>query len=901
MKNFSKQMQIDEAANFFNQIFCSVNQSAFSYLWTLPDKSSFFFDVSTPDNRLAMAKKAIELSNSGQNVFFGVNLQNNPPKSGRGKEPDISLQTAIVTDIDVLGGTHTNPKKYPPNFDVAKSFLPFLSSIYINSGYGLQAYCLFNDLVPVNDDSRLVIKSRDKKFIDAIRDNAADFSKAVDGVGDLTRVLRVPGTRNYKLGVSIDAPICHIVEINDVRFSPAQIDDKLTSFFQNRQVKIQKTTAKPNEKKDFELFDSPLRPSEQERALAMLNFIPCSELTYEDWLAVGMILKNNGNSCADWVQWSRNDTRFKDGECQSKWNGFNGNGLTIATLHKLAVLYSYSEKDFQRQWYQQHKQSSKITHSSADIDYIKKLEQLKKEPKKNLAEIQACIKQLCHWNKDKNGYPTTIKGSSFGNHKLIFYNDPYLNGLFGRDDFRQETVFFKRAPWHNPNLPLKDSWDDTDDAELRLYLREHYVEMSHPQTTFDFITRFAREHSFHAIRRFLDSLTWDHTPRAETIFIKFLGADDTEYTRAVTKHFLFGAIARALFPGCDFQSVPVLQGAQGIGKSRLLRMLGGKHGVNKNESWHIALRDQLDDSHAVDAMRKGWIVEIEEFAAGSRADVNAMKGVLSADDITRRFAYDRRAKTIKAHWVFIATCNDDAPLRDQTGNRRFLPIKCNNKESQIVDGMTPEYIQQVWAEAYHKFKEMFPTVDSFDADLLRLTPDIQKQAAEFAKGITQDDGMTNEIKGYLDSLILPPALWFLLTREERHKFCAESRLVMLDAVKEFNYRRRSRGGDPDTVQRDVNLISSLLTPAQNKYWLRIEHKRFQGNDVDEYILYGSEQRRHICAAEVFNECFGSDNRKRINRISEILTQLDGWHLFGRLRNVDPMYPDQRKAYWRNID
>ena len=83
----------------------------------------------------------------------------------------------------------------------------------------------------------------------------------------------------------------------------------------------------------------------------MLDKIPCAEQTYEDWVQVGMILKNNGNGVADWEQWSRADERFKDGECQRKWQGFNGSGLTIASLHRLAQFYGYSEKDFRREWY----------------------------------------------------------------------------------------------------------------------------------------------------------------------------------------------------------------------------------------------------------------------------------------------------------------------------------------------------------------------------------------------------------------------------------------------------------------------------------------------------------------------------------------------------------------------
>ncbi|MBR4153134.1 MAG: toprim domain-containing protein [Selenomonadaceae bacterium] len=512
--------------------------------------------------------------------------------------------------------------------------------------------------------------------------------------------------------------------------------------------------------------------------------------------------------------------------------------------------------------------------------------------KMTVEDIREEIRQQCKWSHDKYGNPTKIK-SDVVNYELIFEHDPYLHGLFGRDTFRQETVFLKRAQWHDKNLPIKDTWDDTDDAELRLYLAKHYAEMGTPQRTFDFVIRVARENSFHAIRNFFEELPkWDGEERADNIFIKFLGAEDTQYTREITRHFLFGAIARAFYPGCDFQSVVVLQGSQGIGKSRVLRMLGGKHGVNpKGDSWHVALRDQLDDSHAVDAMRKGWIVEIEEFAAASHADVNAMKGVLSADDVTRRFAYDRHAKTVKAHWVFAATCNDDAPLRDQTGNRRFLPIKCHNKESTIVDGMTPEYIQQVWAEAYYKFKQMFPTVEDFNADKLRLDPALQSQAAKFAEASTQDDGLVTEIKGFLDRKIPPLIIWYLLSKEERRKFHANGGNITIEVADLKARFKNSAGRRFDSLKPVFDKACEVRDGFVRKFTDR--ESRWC------YAFYGSEFREHICAAEIFNECFGQDNRKKMPRINEALSTLDGWHAGERIQKTDPAYLDQRKPYYRD--
>lgn len=631
-----------------------------------------------------------------------------------------------------------------------------------------------------------------------------------------------------------------------------------------------------------------------EEVRKMLAAIPCDKMTYADWFKIAAIIHYHyGDSGFEVFRaWSETDpARYTLEACQKQWGYIvQRSKINLARPATIGTLIFYAKKFGYR--------PPKKAGDRKNIVIDKK---------DSIEEIQEKIRQKCEWAHDKNGHPTKIKPTVL-NYGLVFNNDPNLKGLFGRDEFRNEIVFKRRAPWHSKDAPLKDCWDDTDDAELRLYLAENYAEMPNMQRTLDYTTRIARENSFHSIRNFLDNLpAWDGVPRMENIFCKFLGAEDDLYTHEVSKHFFIGLIARALNPGCDFQEVVVLQGAQGIGKSRILRMLGGKHGVNPTgESWHVALRDQLDDSHAVDAMRKGWIIELEEFAATSRTDVNAMKGVLSADDITRRFAYDRRARTIKAHWVFVGTTNDDSPLRDQTGNRRFLPIKCYNKESSIVEGMTPEYMKQVLAEAYYNYNKTFPNVDDFDADKLRLSVEIQRLAAQKAAGITQDDGLTTEIKGYVDSKILPDYIWRLLSKEERRKFFVNGGcLIMKDAVAELNLRRRARGGTPDDVQSDVNRITSYIEGGgkneNGEITIRIEEiPRGKDNDPDKiFHINGTELRKQICAAEISNECFGANRRANINRISEVLSRLDGWTLGERLRNSDAAYPDQKKPYYRN--
>ncbi|MBR0288320.1 MAG: hypothetical protein IJQ82_05020 [Selenomonadaceae bacterium] len=111
-----KQSRIEMALKFLNLLFSAVVERLFGYLWTKQDKATYPFAVSSATEREAMARKAIELSDAGKDVYFGVNLMNDPPaQNARVKNEFVTLQTATVADIDIQGGTHTDPKKYPAN------------------------------------------------------------------------------------------------------------------------------------------------------------------------------------------------------------------------------------------------------------------------------------------------------------------------------------------------------------------------------------------------------------------------------------------------------------------------------------------------------------------------------------------------------------------------------------------------------------------------------------------------------------------------------------------------------------------------------------------------------------------------------------------------------------------
>ena len=354
-----------EMIKFFTLLFGKIPTAHFSYLIKFSGRVDIYsFAINDETQREAMVHKAIELSELGNDVWHAVNpVSVKPIDSKRGDETTVSYQTAIVVDIDIRSDAHKSDN-LAADFDEAKLFLPFTPSIIIDSGYGLHAYYIWEEPLAITDDNREEIKQRNNLLIELVRQKAN--GKKIDGVGDLPRILRTPGTFNYKLGKD-NAPLCHIVEINDVRFTPEQFDKKLNALYVEK-----KPEPKLTHQQDFDFPDD--NPDLKEfRIRRMLDYINVVDGEYDKWLDVGFALYNEGMAMADWKQWSRTQPEFKEGECESKWKGFKPNGgITIGTLYQWAVKDGYDEKETQREWYQLHPESAtqQKTHAS-QIDSLK--------------------------------------------------------------------------------------------------------------------------------------------------------------------------------------------------------------------------------------------------------------------------------------------------------------------------------------------------------------------------------------------------------------------------------------------------------------------------------------------------------------------------------------------------
>lgn len=321
----------------------------------------------------------------------------------------------------------------------------------------------------------------------------------------------------------------------------------------------------------------------------------------------------------------------------------------------------------------------------------------------------------------------------------IMLNDPRLkNGIGGNDLFQQKPVKKGDLPWWQ--WDENTTWTDTDDAGLRYYLEKSYKLVAKGKTD-DAIAFVQEKNSFHPVRDYLGALKWDGTERLDTLFIDYLGAEDTAYNRAVARKIMTAAVARVYTPGCKMDYMPVLVGKQGIGKSHMLSILGGE--------WFSDSITNIQGKEGYEALHGSWIVEWAELSAARKADIESMKQFISKRDDRYRKAYARRVTDNPRQCVFIGTTNDDEFLRDYTGNRRFWPVQTNAAlATKSVFEDLPKERDQLWAEAVERFRQHEP---------LYLDSELQAKALEVQEEHTYRSVREDLVRDYLDRKL--PADW----------------------------------------------------------------------------------------------------------------------------------------------
>ena len=243
------------------------------------------------------------------------------------------------------------------------------------------------------------------------------------------------------------------------------------------------------------------------------------------------------------------------------------------------------------------------------------------------------------------------------NARIIMENDSRLKGRYFYDSFKERMTVCGDLPWIALADRVSTAWNDTDDSGLRSYIEKRYNITSISKIS-DAVALAMLNCSRHPVREYLQGLAWDGTPRADTLFIDYLGAEDSEYVRTVTRKALIGAVARIMQPGCKHDHILVLVGPQGSRKSTTLAKLG--------KSWFSDSLYTVQGKEAYEALQGFWIIEMGEMAATRKAELESIKQFVSKQTDSFRAAYARRTQERPRQCAFFGTTNVCSGSQKQT-------------------------------------------------------------------------------------------------------------------------------------------------------------------------------------------------------------------------------------------
>ena len=476
------------------------------------------------------------------------------------------------------------------------------------------------------------------------------------------------------------------------------------------------------------------------------------------------------------------------------------NAFDVVRIHKFGHLDAKASEDAD---------STKLPSYKAMQEFASQNEQVRITLGKEREESARMDFAEEDWKKQLEYNRQGILINNLKNLLLILNNDENLKGIVF-NQLSDDMEIKGEVPWSHPSK----FWRDADDAQLISYIDLTYGNFS--ARNYDIaVSKVTDDRSYHPIKEFLASLPeWDEIPRVDTLLVNFLGAVDNEYVRAVTRKTLVAAIARVMTPGCKFDTMLVLSGPQGKGKSTLIAKLCGDW---FNDS--LLLSDTKDKT-AAEKLQGYWILEIGELAGLKKTDIETLRGFLSRQNDIYRAAFGRRATPHPRQCVFIGTTNADTYLRDITGNRRFWPVKVPGGTDRGSWELTREEVELIWAEALYYYKK---------GETLHLPKELEPIAVQEQKEAMEQDEREGTIRDYLEMLL--PENWESMTLYERRNFINGSEF---EGSRKVGVKKRNRvcnmeiwcecfGKERGNLKRqDANEIAAIMSGIEG--WKRPEGK-----------------------------------------------------------------------------
>ena len=390
---------------------------------------------------------------------------------------------------------------------------------------------------------------------------------------------------------------------------------------------------------------------------------------------------------------------------------------------------------------------------------------------------------------DKNGIPVS---NSIYNVKTLLLNADVFADNLAFNEFTQEPEVINDFYLNGTLIPkgsIKPSFEDI----LSEYF-ETELDVVFKQTAITgALNIFWDTKKYNPVKEYMEQAleAWDGKERLNTVFNYWLGAEVNETTETIAKVFFTSAVAKVYEPLTKVDTVLDLVGGQGVGKTSFLSKIA--------RCWYTSNAVSFTDKDSYNVMLKALIVNDDEMTASKRMNFEETKSFISKTVLEFRKSYDRRGASYAKNFVIARTTNNIEYLKDNTGDRRFMPILVNPEEQKKHPmQMTEEDIIQIWGEAVSLYKNGYD-LDSFDK--------LDTERVEYQENFKYIDPMVEEINGYLD-LLLPENFSELNITRQRQ--LAQSQLYG------FKYQLVEDGTYELTTKQDFVTLKQIAYNVFNK-------------------------------------------------------------------------------------
>lgn len=397
--------------------------------------------------------------------------------------------------------------------------------------------------------------------------------------------------------------------------------------------------------------------------------------------------------------------------------------------------------------------------------------------------------------------------NTFGNACVILMRADEWRGL-RFDEFRGEPCLVSAPEVPGFDRPKDGPLDDYSIAHIWQWISLRFgigIGVTSLESA-AIVASKAKGRAFHPVRDYLRGLEWDGVARLDSWLTKYASVAPNEYTSAVGRMWLIGAVARTMKPGAICKTMPILEGPQDAGKSTLLRA------VCPRPEWFsdtpIDIGKQGADKYQV--LRGKLIVEIPELDGFRGKDARSAKAFFSSPVDNFRASFGKRNQDVPRQCVFAGTTNEERYFQDHSGNVRFWPVRVGEID---VPGL--ELVRdQLWAEAldYYTHGAPWHITDPATIALARaeqeareeedpwLAPIVEWLKSPIAVSMTREGVTTHQVMTFA-----------LAMQKDKPEKTAEMRVGII--LRKLKFKEKAGHHRPRIYVPTVEIVATRAAPA----------------------------------------------------------------------------------------